>query len=136
MSGMLQGMVVMRAIKTLFFVALVSVASAAHAQKATEMFIPIGKSPGLSGKHTSIGTVEAVDARAETITLAVDGGTRVIHCTKTTKFWLDRSPLRRSNGVGALEDCLAGTRIEIKYVDSDRSDAVAEWVKIEVTDSD
>lgn len=126
----------MRVKKSLVLATFVTLAAAAvgHAQKATEMFIPIGRSPGLSGEQTRIGTVEAIDAGAETVTMNVDSGTLVIHCHETTKFWLDRSKLRLPNDVGTLEDCQPGTRIEVKFIDDDRSAAVAEWVKIEVRD--
>lgn len=33
----------------------------ASGQQATEMFIPIGQSPGLSSKESVIGTLESVD---------------------------------------------------------------------------
>lgn len=124
----------MRKHGTFVIVVLVAVlgASLGRAQKSTEMFIPIGKSPGLSGKHTSIGKVAAVDAGADAITLRVDRDTRVIHCSSDTKFWVDRSKLRLPNQVGSLADCRVGRRIEVKYVGNNESGAVAEWVKIEV----
>ncbi len=40
--------------------AVLLLAGTAHAQQATEIYIPIGKSPGLSGKTTVIGTIENV----------------------------------------------------------------------------
>ena len=119
---------------TIVIMALVGVLAAAvgNAQKATEVFIPIGKSPGLSERYTSIGTVAAVDPGADTITVTEGSGTRVIHCTEGTKFWLDRSERRLTNKVGALADCRPGSRVEVKYVGNDKNDAVAEWVKIEL----
>jgi len=108
-------------------------AVAGSAQQTTEIYIPIGASPGLSGRHTSIGTVEAVNPTADTITMTEGTGTRVIHCTTATKFWLDRSRRHLTNQAGVLADCRAGSRIEVKYVGNDKSDAIAEWVKIEIT---
>ncbi|MDZ7343585.1 MAG: hypothetical protein ONA90_03630, partial [candidate division KSB1 bacterium] len=43
--------------------------SPGYGQKSTEIFIPVGKSPGLSGKYTVIGKIEAVNAQKQTIAL-------------------------------------------------------------------
>jgi len=120
---------------TVLTVALGALATTVNAERTTEIFIPIGASPGLSGRHTSIGTVEAINPTADTITVAERSGTRVIHCTEGTKFWLDRSQRREANQVGALADCRPGSRIEVKYVDNDKDEAIAEWIKIEVSGS-
>jgi hypothetical protein len=42
----------------------------AYGQKATEIFIPIGQSPGVSNKTSIVGTIETIDARAQTIVVA------------------------------------------------------------------
>ena len=44
-------------------VALLCGVSHVHGQKATERYIPIGQSPGLSGKYTYIGSIECIDAQ-------------------------------------------------------------------------
>src|SRR5207249_10408235 len=61
---------------------------AASAQKTTEQFIPVGQSPGLSGKHTVIGTVQAVNARDHTVTIAGPAETRSATVTDRTRIWL------------------------------------------------
>ena len=45
-------------------------ASAPSAQKMTEQYIPIGQSPGLSGKYTVIGKLQSVNPQERTCTVA------------------------------------------------------------------
>ena len=42
----------------------------ASGQQATEMFIPIGQSPGLSNKGNVIGTLESVDPGKQMVTIS------------------------------------------------------------------
>jgi len=105
--------------------------SYAHGQKATERYIPIGQSPGLSGKYTSIGLITEVNARAHTITIADPAGARTVKITDKTHIWLDRSKLKRSNVSGPFTDLQKGRRVEVKYADPERRQ-IAEWVKVEI----
>ena len=73
--------------------------------------------------------------RREELRPTATSRTRVVHCTDDTKFWLDQSKRRLVNREGSLADCRPGLRIEVKYVGNDKDDAVAEWVKVEVTGS-
>ncbi len=118
----------MRTISTasLIFILLGSV-SAAYAQKATEIYIPIGQSPGLSGKYTYMGNIESVNKQKQTI--KADG--REIEIARDTKIWLDRSALKASNTAVSFADLESDRQVEIKYVDADRKQ-VAEWIKIKV----
>ena len=113
-------------------VALLWGTSFAHGQKSTEQYIPIGRSPGLSGKYTSIGLLTVVDTRARTITVADTAGPKTLRITDTTRIWLDRSKLKKSSVSGTFADLAKGRRVEVKYASPDRRD-VAEWVKVEVT---
>jgi hypothetical protein len=107
----------------------------AHAQKATERYIPIGKSPGLSGKYTTVGTISAVDLENGMITMTDPSGhVYSVKVTKQTLIWLDRSKLRVTNLEGTPEDCRAGVRIEVRHENDDRT-RPAEWIKVEVTTS-
>ena len=105
---------------------LVAVASA---QRSTEMYIPIGQSPGLAGK-TSIGTIASVDVTAQT--LVVNDGTvqRTVRCDERTPIWVDRSAEKRSSETGALSNCKVGQRVEVKYVDNAKDAGQAEWIKV------
>lgn len=107
-------------------------AGTALAQKATEVYIPIGQSVGLSGTHTLLGRVQQVDAAARRLTLRSDeGAATTVRVAEETSLWLDRSGLRQRSGIASLADLQAGRRIEIKLRGNDRAAGVAEWIKIE-----
>ena len=112
-------------------IALLSSTAFAHGQKATEQFIPVGQSPGMSGKLTSIGEVAGVDARAKTVTIVEPAGKRTVKITDKTRIWLDRSKLKQTNVAGSFADLQKGRRVEVKYEDPAQR-AIADWVKVEV----
>jgi hypothetical protein len=97
------------------------------AQEATEMYIPIGLSPGISGKTTVIGTVQAMDAAARTLTVAGPSGTRTFAVTPKTRIWQDRSESKQANKAGSLADLQQGRRVEVKALP-----AGADWIKVQV----
>ena len=105
--------------------------SYAHGQKETEQYIPIGQSPGLSQKSTSIGEIAEVDPQAKTVTIADPAGRRTVKVTEKTRIWLDRTKLKQTNLTGSFADLKTGRRVEVKYDDPQRRE-VAEWVKVEV----
>jgi len=113
-------------------VALLWGTSFAHGQKSTERYIPIGQSPGLSGKYTSLGLLTDVNAQTRSITIADSAGPKTIRITDTTRIWLDRSKIKKSNLMGRFTDLVKGRRVEAKYQYPDRKD-VAEWVKVEIS---
>ncbi len=102
--------------------------SAAHGQNATEIFIPLGQSPGLSHKYTYVGTIDKVNKQQRTIT----AGGHAIKITSKTKIWLDRTKLKLSNQIGSFADLKVGGKVEVKYDDPARRE-VAEWVKAQVS---
>lgn len=108
----------------------------ANAQKATEIYIPVGKSPGLSGHYSKIGTVTMIDEGAGSfvITDTLDNKHPVL-VTDSTRIWLDRTLIKAPNVKGAFADIREGLLIEVKYYlapDSTYSD-VADWIKIQIT---
>jgi hypothetical protein len=107
--------------------ALLCASSHAHGQKATEQYIPIGQSPGVSQKYSSIGEVAA-----QTVTIADPAGPRTVRITEKTRIWLDRTKLKQTNVPGRFADLQPGRRVEVKYADPERRD-VAEWVKVEIS---
>jgi len=113
-------------------IALLGAISYAYGQKETERYIPIGQSPGLSQKYTSIGELAEVDPRAKTVTIADPAGRRTVKITEKTRIWLDRSKLKQTNLTGSFADLQKGRRVEVKYDDPQRRE-VAEWVKVEVS---
>jgi len=109
-------------------------AGAALAQRAAERYIPIGQSPGLSGKHTLIGTISAVDVKARTLTCTYATGTVTMRVTDSTQIWLDRSKDRLPNLTGTLADCIAGRTMEARYLNDERkAGAEAAWIKVQVS---
>jgi hypothetical protein len=108
---------------------LVTVASPGFAQKTTELFIPLGQSPGLSGKHTLIGKIDQVNAMSSTLTVTDAAGTYSVPVTPGTRIYLDKSPARLPNTQGTLADCRPGDAIEVKFVDNARAQP-AEWIKV------
>jgi len=127
----------MQKLRTLISLAilLLCCSVAAHAQKATEQFIPIGQSPGLSGKHTLIARIEAVNPPTRTLTLKSESGTHTVRMTDQTRIWLDRSRLRQPNTKGTFADCSVGSLAEMKFVQNERKQGgVAEWGKVQTAD--
>jgi hypothetical protein len=112
-------------------VALLGAISHAHGQKETERFIPIGQSPGVSQKQTSIGEIAEVDAARRTVTVAEQAGRRTVKITEKTRIWLDRTKLKQANLTGSFADLQKGRRVEVKYEDPERRQ-VADWVKVEI----
>ena len=112
-------------------VALLGVIAHAHGQKETERFIPIGQSPGVSQKHTSIGEIAEVDQQKQMVTIVEPAGRRTVKITEKTRIWLDRTKLKQANLVGSFTDLQKGRRIEMKYADPE-SRQIADWVKVEI----
>jgi len=109
---------------------LLAVPISGFAQKTTELYIPLGQSPGLSGQHTVIGKIVQVDALSNTITMADAAGTYSVSMAPGTRLYLDKSKSGLPNSQGTLTDCNVGDPIEVKFVDNARSKP-AEWVKVQ-----
>lgn len=100
----------------------------AHSQEATERFVPIGQSPGQSGRTTYIGALQNVEA-GRVITVSSGGASHELKVTDQTAIWIDRSRNKQPNTKGSVADLRAGQRVEVKWDGLDRSRAV--WIKIE-----
>ena len=98
---------------------------AAVAQQATERYIPIGESPGVS---SYIGEIVAVDHAQRILTIATNENRYTLRVTNATRIWEDRSAAARSNTNARFADCEAGDRAEVSY--SPENPAVAEWIKV------
>jgi hypothetical protein len=103
----------------------------ASGQQATEMFIPIGQSPGLSNKGSVIGTLKSVDPGKRMVTISNSSGAQTVGITDRTMIWLDRSEQKQPNQDGGINDLQKGRKIEIK-VRKGEAKAVAEWIKVQV----
>lgn len=113
------------------FVVTLGGAHAAYGQEATEIYIPIGQSPGVSGKVSMIGTLESVDPGRKTVTVSGPSGTRTVAFTERTSIWLDRSLQKQPNRSGTMADLQQGRKVEIKLRKGEPK-PVAEWIKVEV----
>lgn len=103
----------------------------AHGQKATERFIPIGRSPGLSHKVTHMGKITGVNSRVRSITVAGSMGVHTVKVTERTQIWLDYTKRKMTNQTGNFADLQQGRIVEVKYIDPQRK-ALADWVKVEM----
>lgn len=112
-------------------VSLVLMATHAHGQKQTEIYIPIGQSPGVSHTQTYIGPITKLDSSAASLTVDSDGSAHVVTITDKTRIWLDRSKQKLSNKVGQMSDLQIGRTVEVKY-DGSTQRAAAEWIKVEI----
>src|SRR5438132_11384048 len=77
---------------------------APSAQEMTEQFIPVGQSPGLSGKYTVIGKLQPVNAREQICSVATAVGIVNAKISERTKRCLDRSLLRQPHVKGTIAD--------------------------------
>ena len=109
---------------------LVFSAFSANAEKETELFIPIGQSPGLSGEYTVLGKIDQVNPGDQSIKMTGASGSYTVKLTKNTFIYLDRSKVKRTNTYGTLSDCKAGDTVEVKFVDNSRNKPI-EWIKVE-----
>ena len=102
-----------------------------RAQKATEVFIPLGKSPGVSGKYSVIGKIESVNMKDSTITIqqAKDNKTVKIRITATTEIYIDKSPLKQTSQKGSMANIKQDLMAEFKYKDNKPGNP-CEWVKV------
>jgi hypothetical protein len=103
-----------------------------HAQRKTEVFIPIGQSPGLSGKYTVIGKIASVNARSRTLTLMDSSASHTVRLTDQTEIFLDRTMLQSPNSNGTVADLRQDRTAEVKFKDNDRQAGIAEWIKVQI----
>jgi hypothetical protein len=119
--------------KALPILACLLAGATARAQRATEVYIPIGRSPGVSGKITAIGTCIVVEARERLVTVRADGKTWTAKVTKVTKIYLDRSAVGLPNTYGTVADLSTDRLMEVKYCDGQRtSGGECEWIKVQI----
>jgi hypothetical protein len=110
---------------------LCGVALIATAQKATERFIPIGQSPGLSGRSTMTGTISTFANGILEFSVSANAGPQRVRVTPATRIWLDRSIASEPTLAGTPGELRAGRRVEVKLANA-ATPATADWIKIEV----
>jgi hypothetical protein len=103
----------------------------AWAQKLTEMYVPIGQSAGLSGKHTLQGAVQVVNAAERSMTLVQGSSSVTVKLGANVPVWIDRSKQQQSNSAGTLADARPGMLVEVKFMKNNLAGGEAEWVKLQ-----
>ncbi len=115
---------------TIIIGVLIVGAVAVQAEKSTELYIPIGQSPGLSGEYTVMGKIYQVDSRNQSIKMSGPSGSYTVKLTQHTFIYLDKSKYGLPNTYGTLADCKAGDTVEVKFEGNSRSKPI-EWIKVE-----
>jgi hypothetical protein len=117
-------------VAVMLFVFLLCGGSLAHGQEATERFIPIGQSPGVSGTQGTVGTIVAVDPEQRVLRLQAPAGPMTVEIAEATRIWIDRHEFGLPTREGSFQDCQKGRRAEVKYA-APETRGVADWVKIQ-----
>ena len=104
---------------------LVVAGSGAWAHPATERYIPIGKSPGVSGKKSYVGEIRSISDHENGFSMTVENANLRIEVDQYTKIYLDTGK-GRVNSAGARSDCRVGRLVEVYVHES----GTAYWVKI------
>lgn len=102
---------------------------------ATERYIPIGRSPGVSNKLSYIGTIQAYDPARRMVTVNGEGDPITVSITERTRIWLDLSKIKKSNRVGETSALQVGRRTEVKFENADLR-KFADWIKVEIPQSE
>ena len=116
---------------TLIFIIVLAMVPVTLAEKSTELYIPVGKSPGLSGKYAAAGRIEQVNYQQNTLMMSSGSGTYPVKVTERTMIFLDRSKLGQTNLYGSFADCKKGMMIEVRF-EKDERNRPAEWIKLEI----
>lgn len=103
----------------------------APAEKATELYIPIGQSPGLSGKYAAAGRIEQVNYQKNTLSMSSGSGSYTVKVSERTRYYLDRSKTGQPNRYGSFSDCKQGMMVEVRF-EQDERNRPAEWIKLEM----
>ena len=101
--------------------------SVSPAQKATERYIPLGESPGISENESIVGTIATVDYETMSVQIRNGGKSKTVRMSDTTRYYLDRSKSRLPNRLGTIYDCKVGLLVEVKYL----ADSTVDWIKIQ-----
>lgn len=113
---------------TLLAVVFVFSTNSSHSQQATEVYIPIGKSPGVSVTSSLHGKISGLDYETRSIRLVDRGSVKSVQVNDATRYYLDRSKYEKTSEMGTMHDCKVGRMIEVNVTD----DGDVKWIKIEV----
>jgi len=113
-----------RGILALLASSMVSLTAAGH--PATELYIPIGKSPGISHVKSFIGRIESVGAAQAGFTMMVNDSAKYVAFDVSTKIYLQYETPGKNNALGRYADCQAGRNAEVYLAD----DGKLRWIKV------
>lgn len=108
---------------------ILSLTQGLFAQYTAEVFIPLGQSPGLSGKHTMLGTINAVNIQNNTLSIGNSSGLTNLKVSAGTQIWLDQSQLKLNNRKTSIQQLKKGMQAEVKFIKNEKNGAV-EWIKV------
>ncbi len=117
----------MKAIPASLLLAALLAGGSVQAQQATERFIPIGRSPGLSGTGTTIGEIRAVEPGPRRVTVGGEGGSVTVTVSEGTRIWVDRSPSGQPSLAGSFDDLAPGRLAEVHPAPEGPG---ADWIKV------
>jgi hypothetical protein len=125
--------VCLKHIKTILLIFIFCQVSAElYAQTMTEIYIPLGQSPGVSGKYSIMGRIESVNLKDSTVTMIPATGNKItIKITAGCAIYLDKSKLRLGNKKGYCIDMKQGMLAEAKYRDNKPGNKI-EWIKVQL----
>lgn len=107
--------------------ALIIATGVAHAQQATERYIPIGHSPGVSSEESFVGTITDIDYATHRMDVEGTKGRITVTPAESTRYYLDRTKRKKSNQTATFRDCEVGLNVEIKI----KADGSVDWIKVE-----
>lgn len=113
-------------LKTLILLAGAAMTMSAAAHQETELYIPIGESPGVSHVKSHIGRIESLDVAQNGFTIQVQDGSKYIAFDEKTKIYLQYATPGKQNRLGSHDDCQAGRTAEVYVAD----DGTVRWVKV------
>jgi hypothetical protein len=110
---------------------LIATTAVSFGQKTTEMFIPIGQSPGVSGTQSVFGHIQSLSLAESTCTVATSEGDKTVELIGDPVIYLDYSKLNKPNKYGEISDITVGCNVELKFLDNEKRDSL-DWIKIEM----
>jgi hypothetical protein len=115
-------------LKMLVLLAGIATTMSAAAHQETELYIPIGKSPGISHVKSQIGRIQSLAAAGNGMTLLVQDHPVYVPFDKTTKIYLQYAAPGQRNRLGTYADCRAERTAEVYVGD----DGKLRWIKVQM----
>jgi hypothetical protein len=107
------------------------IAAIVSAEKASELYIPVGQSPGLSDEYNLIGRIDAVDYQNRSLTVTDSTGRFTVHTTEYTLILLDKSMQRQPNRYGTFSEIKPSIIVEVRF-EAGKRHRPAEWIKLQI----